>query len=162
MWAKHSNFEQATRAPLIFSAPGFKGSQQAKGISEFVDVFPTLAELAGLQIPNGLAGKSLVPAMKNPSLKVKNFAQSQYPRMNDKAMGYAIRSEQFRMVTWFKGEFHNSKITPDNPIIGIELYDYKKDPLEKENLASKSEYSSVLKQHQEILTNLLKTQNQSR
>jgi hypothetical protein len=66
------------------------------------------------------------------------------------------------MVTWFKGDFHNSKITPDNPIIGIELYDYKKDPLEKENLASKSEYSSVLKQHQEMLTNFLKTQNQSR
>ena len=162
MWAKHSNFEQATRAPLIFSAPGFKGGQQVKGISEFVDVFPTLTELAGLQIPNGLAGKSLVPAMKNPSLKVKNFAQSQYPRMNDKAMGYAIRSDQFRMVTWFKGEFHTSKINSDNPVIGIELYDYKKDPLEKENLALKSEYSSVLKKHQEMLTNFLKTQNQSR
>ena len=125
-------------------------------------VFPTLTELAGLQIPKGLAGKSLVPAMKNPSLKVKNFAQSQYPRMNDKAMGYAIRTDQFRMVTWFKGEFHNSKINSDNPVIGIELYDYKKDPLEKENLALKSEYSSVLKQHQEMLTNFLKTQNQSR
>jgi len=125
-------------------------------------VFPTLTELAGLQIPNGLAGKSLVPAMKNPSLALKNFAQSQYPRLNDKAMGYAIRTEQFRMVTWFKGEFHTSKINANNPVIGIELYDYKKDPLEKENLALKAEYSSVLKQHQEILNNLLKTQNQSR
>ena len=125
-------------------------------------MFPTLTELAGLQIPNGLAGKSLVPAMKNPSLPLKNFAHSQYPRLNDKAMGYAIRTEQFRMVTWFKGEFPTSKINANNPVIGIELYDYKKDPLEKENLALKAEYSSVLKQHREILNNLLKTQNQSR
>jgi len=66
------------------------------------------------------------------------------------------------MVTWFKGEFHTSKINADNPVIGIELYDYKKDPLEKENLALKTEYSSVLKQHQEMLTNFLNTQNQSR
>jgi len=162
MWAKHSNFEQATKAPLIFSAPGYNGGQKVKGLTEFIDVFPTLAELAGLQIPKGLAGKSLVPAMKNPSIQVKNFAQSQYPRLNDKAMGYAIRTEQYRMVTWFKGEFHTTKINSDNPVIGLELYDYKKDPLEKENLATKTEYASVLKQHQEILNQLLKTQNQSR
>jgi arylsulfatase A-like enzyme len=162
MWAKHSNFEQATRAPLLFSAPGFKGGQKVKSISEFVDVFPTLAELAGLQIPKGLAGKSLVPAMKNPSFKVKEFAQSQYPRLNDQAMGYAIRTEQFRMVTWFKGEFHHTKIKSDNPVIGLELYDYKKDPLEKENLALKAEYAGILKQHQDILTQFLNTQNQSR
>jgi arylsulfatase A-like enzyme len=162
MWAKHSNFEQATKAPLLISSPGFKGGQKVKSISEFVDVFPTLADLAGLEIPKGLAGKSLVPAMKNPSIKIKDFAQSQYPRLNDQAMGYAIRTEQFRMVTWFKGDFHQTKINSNNPVIGLELYDYKKDPLEKENLALKVEYASILKQHQEILTHLLKTQNQSR
>lgn len=162
MWAKHSNFEQATKAPLIFSAPGYKGGQKVKGLSEFVDIFPTLTELAGLPLPSGLAGKSLVPAIKNSSLKIKDFAQSQYPRMNDQAMGYAIRTEQYRMVTWFKGEFHRSKITFDNPILGVELYDYKKDPLEKENLAEKAEYAVILKRHQSILSNLLKTQNQSR
>ena len=162
MWAKHSNFEQATRAPLLISAPGFPGKQVARGLSEFVDVFPTLSELAHLPIPSGLAGKSLVPMMKNPSIKLKEFAQSQYPRLNDKAMGYAIRTEQYRLVMWFKGEFHKQKIEANSPVLGIELYDYKKDPLEKENLAEKPAYQQILNQHKHLVTTLLQTQNQSR
>ncbi len=162
MWAKHSNFEQATRAPLIIAAPGFKGKQVIKGLTEFVDVFPTLSELAGLAIPSGLAGKSLVPMLKNPKLKLKEFAQSQYPRLNDKAMGYAIRTENYRLVVWYKGEFHKQKILSDNPILGIELYDYKKDPLEKENLAANASYRSVVNKHKNLLTQFLTSQNQSR
>jgi len=162
MWAKHSNFEQATRTPLLISAPGFKGNQQVKGLSEFVDVFPTLSELAQLPIPQGLAGKSLVPMLKDPSVKLKEFAQSQYPRLNDKAMGYAIRTENYRMVMWFKGDFHQQKIEANNPVLGIELYDYQKDPLEKENLAEKPAYQKILSHHKQLLTTLLQTQNQSR
>lgn len=162
MWAKHSNFENATRAPLIIASPGFKGGQKANGLSEFVDVFPTLCELTNLPIPSNLAGKSLVPVLKNPTFKIKEFAQSQYPRLNNKAMGYAIRTEKYRLVTWFKEDFQTKKITPKSPIIGIELYDYQSDPLEKENLANQKSYSNILAQHQALLTNLLLNQNQSR
>jgi hypothetical protein len=46
--------------------------------------------------------------------------------------------------------------------LGIELYDYKKDPLEKENLAEKPAYQQILNQHKHLVTTLLQTQNQSR
>ena len=46
--------------------------------TEFVDIFPTLTDLAGLTLPEGLAGKSLVPMLKNPKAEVKSYAQSQF------------------------------------------------------------------------------------
>jgi hypothetical protein len=60
LWCKHTNFENATRAPLIISAPGiFKGI--TKSTTEFVDIFPTLCDLTGLKIPKILMGKAYYP-----------------------------------------------------------------------------------------------------
>ena len=143
IWNKHTNFEQATRAPLIIAAPGFKGGQQAQGLSEFVDVFPTLCELSGIPKPSGLAGTSLAPVLKNPQTKVKDIAQSQYPR-GDQTMGYALRSDRYRCVIWYKENFRNQPVHQGSEVIAVELYDYEKDPLEKVNLATDAGYAEVL------------------
>ena len=145
IWNKHTNFEQATKAPLIISAPGFAIGQKAKGVSEFVDVFPTLCDLAGIQPPSGVAGMSLVPALKNPETRVKEIAQSQYPR-GDQTMGYALRSERYRCVIWYKENFRTTAVHQGSEILSIELYDYDKDPLEQVNLANDPAYADILKQ----------------
>ena len=81
-WAKHSNFEQATRAPLIIVDPDTKSSNFSASPVEFIDVFPTLVELTGHDLPESLQGSSLSPILKGKSKRVKDFAVSQYPRGN--------------------------------------------------------------------------------
>lgn len=156
LWCKHTNFEQATHAPLIISSPNIKSSKTT-GQSEFVDVFPTLCDLAGLSIPNGLDGVSLTPLMKNPTSSVKEFSVSQYPRSGGdpetsrlgyapaKVMGYSIRNSQYRYTVWMKNDFRSSQPYSSDLVLGEELYDYKLDPLEKENVVNDKKYEAASK-----------------
>jgi arylsulfatase A-like enzyme len=162
LWCKHDNYEQATKAPLIIASPTFKGNQKAQGLSEFVDIFPTLTEMAGLKTPADLAGKSLVPVLKNPQIELKSFTQSQYPRKGDKMMGYTIRTKRYRYVAWYEQNYRNTIISSTAKPIAVELYDYEKDALETENLASKTAYKVVLKDHEKMMSEFLANQKQSR
>jgi iduronate 2-sulfatase len=156
LWCKHTNFEQAAHSPLLISAPGFEPSQ-TKSLTEFVDIFPTICDLAGVDIPGKLDGKSLVTVMKNPRIKIKDFAVSQYPRTNNKMeterlgysdgqfMGYSIRTERYRYTLWMKDNFRSSKPFSKDLVVTSELYDYKKDPFEKLNVVNEKNYSKVSK-----------------
>ena len=142
MWCKHSNYEQAVRSPLIVSAPGMKtADEKSDSPTEFVDLFPTLCELAGLPVPAGPEGRSLVPILDDPSAKVREAAMEQFPRDNDK-MGYTLRDERYRYVKWVKMDYWNGERT--GPTVAVELYDYEKDPLETVNLADRPEYKAVI------------------
>jgi len=80
IWGKATNYEIATRVPLIFWTPKMKArGKSTDALVELVDLYPTLSELAGLPDPEHLAGKSLVPLLKDPDAKVKKFAVSQFP-----------------------------------------------------------------------------------
>ena len=152
MWGKHTNYEQATKAPLIIVAPGMKAGQ-SKSMTEFVDVFPTLCELSGGSPAAYLDGKSLVPVMKNNKAVVKEYAMSQYPRKMDKAdvteedkkgklMGYSMRTEQYRYTVWVKN-FTSDKPYSADKVYARELYDYVKDPLEKVNVSDDKNYAAI-------------------
>ena len=154
MWGKHTNYEQATKAPLIIAAPGLKAGQ-TKSMTEFVDVFPTLCELSGGKVPAYLDGKSLVPVMKNNKVSVKEYAMSQYPRKMDKAdinkvedgkgklMGYSMRTEQYRYTVWLKN-FTSDQVYSADKVYTKELYDYVKDPLEKVNVSDDTKYAAIV------------------
>jgi arylsulfatase A-like enzyme len=155
IWCKHSNFEQATHAPLIISSPGI-ASNKTKSLSEHVDIFPTLCDLAGLAIPAQLQGKSLKSVMKNPTISVKEFSVSQYPRSSvseqdsrilttPEVMGYSIRTSQYRYTIWMKNAFRSTLPFNAASVIGEELYDYNADPLEKYNVAKDKKYAPVTK-----------------
>src|SRR6185436_11159807 len=86
-WCKHTNYEQATRIPLIVSAPGVtKAGTRTTNVNalvETVDIYPTLAELAGLpapDVPQGIDGKSFVSVLRDPSRATKNYVFHVYPR----------------------------------------------------------------------------------
>jgi iduronate 2-sulfatase len=154
LWCKHTNFEQATRSPLIITSPSISPSKTTSP-SEFIDIFPTLCELAGMPVPGHLDGKSLVPVMKDPSKSVKDFAVSQYPRPANKIenerlgwskgeyMGYSIRTQQFRYTIWMKDYFRTNKPFSKDLIVATEMYDYKKDPNETINVADEKAYASI-------------------
>lgn len=143
LWCKHTNFEQATKAPLIISAPGFKPGQKAQGMTEFVDIFPTLVELAGMQPPYAMEGTSLVPVLKDASVKVKDYSISQWPMPQD-GMGYTLRTPQYRFTMWMKGGWRTFNPYDPTLLASTELYDYEMDPLEKVSQAGNPDYAEVV------------------
>ena len=165
IWCKHTNFEQATRAPLIIVAPKAKNAgKKTAAPTEFVDVFPTLCELAGLKVPGHLSGKSLVPLMEGTGDKVKDFALSQYYRVYQGAnyMGYALRDERYRYVAWYKikdsAAWQNKKRDfgmEETPAF-TELYDYETDPLEARSLAGAPEQSKRVANYERLLQQKIK------
>lgn len=149
MWCKHSNFEQATRVPLLFASPNSKKGIQNGSPVEFVDIFPTLCELSGIDIPEVLQGKSLEPIVEGNAEKVKDYALSQYPR--GKRMGYSLRTERYRYTAWIEFNYREGEKARLKNTIAEELYDYKTDPHETKNVAASSEYSDI---HKELVNEL--------
>ncbi|MFA8436864.1 MAG: sulfatase [Marinifilaceae bacterium] len=143
MWCKHTNYEQATRSPLILSyGDKFKGRTSSP--TEFVDVFPTICDLAGVELSNILDGKSLVPLMTGNQKKVKEYSVSQFHR-NGNLMGYAFRNERYRYIVWFRSNFKKDEVGPfdEDFVVARELYDYQEDPLETRNLIDDHEYGDI-------------------
>lgn len=157
LWCKHTNFEQATRSPLIISAPGFQ-SGVTNSVSEFVDVFPTLCELSGITFPDNLDGVSLVPVLKNPEHQVKEIAVSQYPRRNGDVMGYSIRNNRYRLTYWIGDGFRTTQPYNDSLLIAKEMYDYKKDPLETENVVDLIQYRHAYKKMTNLILDFFESQ----
>ena len=153
LWHKHTNFEEATRAPLIIAGPGIKAGK-TNSLTEFVDVFPTICDLAGVAIPENLDGKSLKPLMLNNKAKGKEYSISQYPRKLKKAeiaklgytdsnmMGYSLRTDQYRYTIWMNN-FTSKQAFKESQVYASELYDYIKDPLEKVNVVNDKNYTST-------------------
>lgn len=141
MFCKHTNYEQSTRSPLIFSA-GKNRIGKSSSPTEFVDVYPTLLELAGVKSPGNLDGVSLVPILEGKVDKLKDFAVSQFPRESDK-MGYTFRNDKYRYTVWMKDNFRTDQPFNANLVDAEELYDYEKDPLETKNLIKEEAYKAI-------------------
>lgn len=164
LWNKMTNFEQATRVPLIISAPGMKKGVKSDSMVEFLDIFPTIAELTGTPHPQQLDGTSLVPVLRNSKAKVKDYIMSQYSRtttedytistdtdlegkaeyLENDIMGYAIRDKRYRLVQWTKGFKTYDPFDPSK-VLAVELFDYEKDPGETRNVAGDPAYAKVVK-----------------
>lgn len=150
LWEKHTNLEEATRAPLIIAGPGIKPGR-TNSLSEHVDIFPTICDLAGLRIPTQLHGKSLKPVMVNNNNSVKDFSMSQYPRKlnkeemikhgfsSNKMMGYSMRTSQFRYTVWMN-DFTTDQPFDPKKVYAAEMYDLKADPMEKTNIIDVDKY----------------------
>jgi uncharacterized sulfatase len=131
LWMKQSLFEESARDPLIIFAPGAKGNGQAcPRVVEFVDLYPTLADLAGLRPPPNLAGASLRPLLEAPNRPWNRPAFTQVQR--NRFAGHSVRTERWRYTEWDDGKE------------GAQLYDHANDPGEHHNLANDSKYAPVV------------------
>jgi arylsulfatase A-like enzyme len=151
MWCKHTNLEQATRAPLIFAGKGIPKNETSSAPVAFVDIFPTLCDLAKLKIPKVLQGKSLTPIFKNPKASIHQAVMSQFDRWHKDGpvMGYALRDGRYRYIEWVQKNFRKGETS--GPVVFREVYDYKTDPLETINQAGNPEYQDVVERMSKIL-----------
>ena len=129
-WNKNTLFERSCRAPLVIAAPGMKGGQTSRSIVEFVDLYPTVADICGLTPPHEVAGLSLRPVLENPEKVVKDVAFTLISR-GPKLYGQSIRTARWRCTRW-----------SDNQ---NELYDHDSDPEELYDVSS---------QHPEVVREL--------
>lgn len=175
VWGKATNYEIATRVPMMISTPDMP--DQNRGIKtdalvELIDMYPTLCELTGIEAPAHLEGHSFAPLLKAPNQNWKKAAFSLYPNpalrewaanpltasmretyfgplirevegriktqqgkewdrdlFENKLMGYAMRTDQHRLVVW------KDRTQADSQPLYIELYDHQTDPTETKNIA---------------------------
>jgi len=138
---KHNNYEGATNAPLIIAMPGMKAAGgKTEAIVEFVDIYPTLADLAGLEAPKGVEGTSLAPLLDDPDAAWSKSAVSEYPKGGNR--GTAIRTDRYRYVEWRN---------KSGKLVDRELYDHQVDPQENQNVADRPENAAVIERHAALL-----------
>jgi iduronate 2-sulfatase len=127
LWQKMSLFERSARVPLIIASPTAKGrGRAARGLAELVDLYPTLASLAGLDVPDPIDGVSLVPMLDDPDRVVKDAAFTQARN------GYAVRTDRWRYIEWASGEQ------------GAQLYDMERDAAETSNLVQDPQHAATV------------------
>ena len=152
MWCKHTNFELDTRVPLIITGPGVKKDQHTRSFAEMTDLYATLADMAGLQPPDHIQGMSLVPALQDPEVSIRDAAFSIWPsyhgdRTNeDKViLGYSIRTDEFRYNEWYH-------LATDS-LLDRELYDHRQNNREEANIINNTSVADHLPLLEERIDN---------
>ncbi len=137
-WNKNTIFELSARAPLIVVTPKMtaKGKSSSR-LVEFLDIYPTLAELCDLPAPANLQGRSFGPLLDDPRRPWKNAAFTQVQR--GPVAGYSVRTERWRYSEWDEGKQ------------GAELYDHRRDPGEYKNLAQDPKYTGTVTELRKLL-----------
>jgi len=137
-WNKNTVFELSARAPLIVITPQMKRKgNSCSRIVEFVDIYPTLADLCGLPAPANLEGTSFKPLLNDPNLPWKKMAFTQVQRGS--IAGHSVRTERWRYTEW------------DGVRQGVELYDHNTDPGEYYNLIHDPQYAQVVTKLKKLL-----------
>ncbi|NRA49278.1 MAG: sulfatase, partial [Phaeodactylibacter sp.] len=122
LWEKSNLHEEVSRVPFIVSVPG-KAKGRSKALVELVDMYPTLADLAGLPEGKHLHGKSLVPVLDDLGASVRDAAYTSHGK------GHALRGERYTYMHYPEGEV---------------LYDNEADPAQITNLARKPGHEKIL------------------
>jgi arylsulfatase A-like enzyme len=126
-WRKFALWEEATRAPFLITAPGVtKPGTVCDRTIDYMSIYPTLCELAGIPIPKHVEGPSIKPLLADPKAAWDRPALTTHGYQN-----HAVRTEAYRYIRYANGD--------------EELYDEKADPLEWKNLAGDSNYAPVKK-----------------
>ena len=141
---KFTLWEESTRVPLIIAAPGLTkpGSRCDQPVS-LMDLYPTLADLAGFEPPAHLDGKTLRPQIAHPDTPRRPVVSTyKFDWAEPAVVGHAVRSKRYRYIYY--------------PEINLEeLYDHERDPNEWDNIAYEATNRQIVEDHREVLRELL-------
>ncbi len=129
-WAKVSLHEESARVPLIIRHPG-KAPAVCESFTELLDLYPTLAEACGLNVPERLQGHSLLPMLDDPSASVRDAAFCVHVWRG--THGFLLRDAEWAYIQY-----------AEDASKGIELYDMVNDPRQLTNLAEDPAYAEVV------------------
>jgi len=135
-WGKHNTMDRSVRAPLIIRHPGNK-KQHLEHIVEFVDIYPSLCDLASLPVPKHCEGKIMKPIMNDPS---EIHKEAVFPSMGS---AYAVKTKNFLYTEWGM----NSQRM---------FFDHSRDPQENVNVAELAEYQEEVERHHKLLMKIQK------
>jgi iduronate 2-sulfatase len=136
LWCKHCNFTNVLRTPLLVKVPWMKAAGKTDALAEFVDIYPSLCELCGLDLPAHLEGTSLVPTLSDPSHQVQDAV---FPRYH---AGNTVVTRQYAYTEWYDSE-KNFRANM--------LYDHDRDEQENLNLANEPAFQGVVLELREML-----------
>jgi arylsulfatase A-like enzyme len=149
-WGKMTCFEHAARSPLYVQAPGMKtAGTQCDALVEYVDLFPSVLDLCGFDVPQHLEGTSFSPLLKNPGQAWKKAAFSQFPRKTEidwkrkNVEGYSIRTEDYRFTQW--------RERGTDQVVFEEFYDNRKNHREDKNSANNPSFKAKVDEHRRRL-----------
>lgn len=123
-WAKVSLRDESSAVPLIICVPGKKPSV-CNSLTELIDLYPTIASLCDLDVPERLQGKDISPMLDDPTYEVRDAAFGVAPMRK----GFLLREDRWAYIQY-----------SEDASAGIELFDTKKDPKQYTNLALNPEY----------------------
>lgn len=149
-WGKMTNYNIDLKVPIIIRHPDQSNrGGQTKGITELVDLFPTICDIANIEVPEYMQGTSLVPLMEDPELEWKSAAFSQFHRRpkvsadGKRYMGYSMNTAEYHYIEWYTW---NHKTGTRGELQEVELYDRLNDKYETVNIAAKPELAEVRKE----------------
>jgi iduronate 2-sulfatase len=146
LWSKLTLFEDATRVPLIFAGAGVPRGKVVTQPVELLDIYPTLAELAGLTAPPGLEGKSLVPAMKSdkpaPGAHAFSMIYHYDVATGTDILGRSVKTSAFRYNEW-SNDRHDRELYLTSQPLG-----------EYDNLADQTETAAQQREGERLLREL--------
>ena len=147
---KRSVHNASSRIPLLMHGPGMEGAQIITSIVGMIDIAPTLLEAAGVAIPAGMRGRSLLPLMREEKARA-TWPDEQLIQISESMTGRAIRTRDW---TYCVAEITGTTDKPSAPIYQeYQMYDQRNDPYEQVNLAGRKEFR---KQADELRERLLK------
>jgi len=129
LMGKQSVYDHSVHVPLIFAGPGIPQGEEREAFAYLLDIFPTLCDLTGTEIPNTVEGKSLIPAMKDPAEGIREYLHFAYEGLHR-----GIRDQQHKLIEY----------VVDGKHVMTQLFDLENDPRETINLAENSEHAETL------------------
>ena len=120
VWGKHTLFERALNSPLIIRCPNLSEGVSVNAVVSSIDIYPTIIDLCGLEMPHQTDGQSLKPLLINPDYD--GWKENSYSYYN---RGVTMRTNRYRLTRYFRDQ---------QPV--IELYDHESDPYETRNIAA--------------------------
>lgn len=147
-WGKQTNFRIDTHAPLIIKAANQQKGQRVTALTELVDIFPTVCDLAGVEKADYFQGTSLNALFENPDLSWKDAVFSQFRRRSkisqdgNEYMGYSMQTQRYHYVEWYSWDNVTKK---RGGFAAAELYDHEVDYHETKNVAGYPENGALVK-----------------